>query len=117
MDTLAAGLRALAERIQAQPALLSAAVDSLATDFMQSRLPPAPQALPPVGRAPALCDAVSARGPPGTLRLVPFQAEGTEAADAAAARLNPADSFVKACLFAGSGPGQADGVQQSCRVH
>ena len=98
---LAAGLRALAERVEAQPALLSAAADSLAADFMQSRLPPAPQALPPAEHAPAFSDAVRARGPAGTFRLAPFQAEGAEAADAAAAGLNPSDGFVKVCVHAG----------------
>ncbi len=84
--------------MEATPALLSDAADDLAADFMQSRLPLAPEALPPAGPPPTFSDAVRVRGPPGIFRLVPFQAEGDEAAEAAAAGLDPADGFVKARL-------------------
>ncbi|KAK9839615.1 hypothetical protein WJX81_001019 [Elliptochloris bilobata] len=106
VGALAAGLRALADRIEAQPALLSAAADSLAADFMQSRLPPAEQALPPSGPAPTFLDSVRAHGSPGTFRLVPFQVEGREAADAAAAGLDPAGGFVKVLSCLQNTPGR-----------
>ena len=40
---LAAGLRALAEAVEAQPALLALAADAMSEDFMASRAPPPPE--------------------------------------------------------------------------
>ncbi|KAL4853814.1 Ribosomal oxygenase 2 [Chlorella vulgaris] len=58
---LAAACRSLADCLEGDelgPQLLSTAGDAMAEDFMENRLPPHPDQLPPLGPAPALGDSV-----------------------------------------------------------
>ncbi|PSC74527.1 bifunctional lysine-specific demethylase and histidyl-hydroxylase MINA [Micractinium conductrix] len=72
---LASACRSLAECLEGEgelaPRLLQTAADTMAEDFMRSRLPPHPTQLPPRGPAPTLQDSVQCVGA-GLFRLVPF---------------------------------------------
>lgn len=69
---VAAGLRALADAVEAHPELLSLAADALSEDFMGARSPPTPEQLPAAGPAPTLESRVGPRGT-GLFRMVPFE--------------------------------------------
>ena len=83
---LAAGLRALADVVDAAPSLLDAAADALADDFFASRAPPHPAQLPVLGPAPREGDSVACRGR-GLFRLVCCEPEDAPGGDG--------DGFVK----------------------
>ncbi|CAL8464436.1 g3971 [Coccomyxa elongata] len=68
--SLAQGLRRLADAVECDPAMLSMAADSMAVDFMASRLPPKEGSLPDVGEAPTQSSNVRCRGS-GLFRMMP----------------------------------------------
>ncbi|DBA73237.1 hypothetical protein WJX77_009828 [Trebouxia sp. C0004] len=70
---VAAGLRELADKVEAQPDLISKAADLMSLDFMDSRAPPSEASLVAMGSEPTLKDAVICRAATA-FRLVPFEA-------------------------------------------
>ncbi|BDA49680.1 Ribosomal oxygenase 2 [Coccomyxa sp. Obi] len=74
--SLAQGLRKLADAVERDPALLSMAADSMAVDFMASRLPPKEGNLPDVGEAPTQSSSVRCRGS-GLFRMMPLGDQDT----------------------------------------
>ncbi|KAL0045819.1 hypothetical protein WJX82_005646 [Trebouxia sp. C0006] len=74
---VAAGLRELADKVEAQPELISKASDLMSLDFMDSRAPPSEASLVDVGSEPTLKDAAVCRAATA-FRLVPFDAPGAD---------------------------------------
>lgn len=77
----AAGLRALADLVEAHPDLIPAATNEMAIDFMLTRAPPHPQQLPPKGAQPKLSSLVYAAAPKASI-ILPCEDSPPEADEA-----------------------------------
>ncbi|KAF8073009.1 RIOX2 [Scenedesmus sp. PABB004] len=77
---LAVALRAIADKLEASPDMLTPAVHASAMDFLMNRLPPHPRQLPGRGPAPRLDDAVWCRAA-GWAYMLPFELTGMNCED------------------------------------
>eukprot|EP00879_Flechtneria_rotunda_P000471 GHRR01000573.1.p1 GENE.GHRR01000573.1~~GHRR01000573.1.p1 ORF type:complete len:692 (+),score=292.63 GHRR01000573.1:55-2076(+) len=95
---LAKALRAIADKLEGTPDMLTGAIHSFAMDFLINRLPPHPKQLPGRGNAPTISDRIWCRLA-GWSYLLPFEVTGMNCEDDEVAGLEEGSVKIVSCLM------------------